>query len=188
MSATKPNALHGFRRAKAAYTSAAARAPCAMRNSNGYWRQRRQQHKVRMGSSNWGHVLGTGYWAQHLSLSGFVFLSFSVYPNFGTAYLFYSLPLFCIFTLGGWTTTEHPHSVTPNRQQIATLATFIRVNELSIWSGVASAALSSCCACCNLPVPCSCLANTRSFCHFFYVPFDLWKLSKRGKPTLCKRM
>lgn len=95
---------------------------------------------------------------------------------------------FCIFTLGGWTTTEHPHSITPNRQQIATLATFIRVNELSIWSGVASAALSSCCVCCNFPVPCSCLANTRSFCYFFYVPVDLWKLSNRGKPTLCKRM
>lgn len=54
-----------------------------------------------MGSSNWGHVLGTGYWAQHPSLSGFVFLSFSVYPNFGTAYLFYSLPLFLHLHVGG---------------------------------------------------------------------------------------
>lgn len=193
MSATKPNALHGFRRVRAAYTSAAARARCAMRNSNGYWRQRRQQHKVRMGYGNWDPVLGAGYWDTGFSISPFLSLGLCVsfflcLPQFRHSIFILFVVFFCIFMLRGGTTTEHPHGVTPNRQQIATLATFIRVNELSIRSGVATAAESSCCVCCNLPVPCSCLASTRFFCYFFFVPCDLWKLSKRGKPTLCKRM
>lgn len=56
MSATRPNALHGDRRARGIYTFAAARARCAMRNSNGCPLQRRQQHKVRVGACIYFHL------------------------------------------------------------------------------------------------------------------------------------